>query len=405
MVQSRWRAEYYSCECKSVTSLRAKRSNLTVKIKNQKSKIKSFKKFLLTLPLFAFLPLFSFPQQSTIVSASASPVDTSKIDTNYVKLYKNQLIVALWQSERSFDLTLAQKMVADSGLSTINYIANSNHVSGVSLDFDILSLAFGYRSVPSGDKRTGSTDYLDFGFNINTSGLRFENSYKRYTGFYDKNTPKYVQPFNLDSTPYFQNPSMNIRVIKSKMIYAISHKRFSLSGAYANVRRQVKSAGSVLLVYNFYGLSMRCNSSIIPPPLQKYYGPVWDGLNRMNIYAFSAGAGLTRTFVIFKKFYINFFGSLGLERQYRHFYTYPENAHFRYWKTWFAGDWRTALGYNGKRFFIRATSIYDLNNYESNDLRFEMKFIMGSFDFGYRFNFKPPKPYRKFQETKAYKML
>lgn len=371
-------------------------------MKEQSQKSKDL--FIICLILtFSPFPLFSFPQQSTMVSASATSIDTGKIDTNYLKVYKNKLIVALWQSERRFEILLAPKIVSMPG-DSINYIANSNHVSGVSLDFDILSLAFGYRSVPSSDKRTGSTNYLDFGVNINTSGLRFENNYRRYTGFYDKNTPNYVQPFT-DTTFYFQNPSLNIRQIKSKMIYAISHKRFSLSGAYANVKRQVKSAGSVLLVYNFYGLSMRCHSSIIPPPLQKYYGPVWDGLNRMNIYAFSAGVGLTRTFVIFKKFYINFFGSLGLERQYRHFYTYPENAHFSYWKTWFAGDWRTSLGYNGKRFFIRATSIYDLNNYESKDLRFEMKFIMGSFDFGYRFNFKPPKPYRKFQETKAYKML
>jgi len=295
-------------------------------------------------------------------------------------------------------------MSVDSGLSTINYIANSNHVTGVSLDYDILSLAFGFRSVPSGNTRTGNTDYFDIGANINTSGFRFENSYKRYTGFYDKNTPKYVQPFT-ETTPYFQNPSLNIRVIKSKLIYTISHKKFSLSGAYANVKRQVKSAGSVLLVYNFYALSMYSDSSMIPVPLQKYYGIVWDGLNKMNIYAYSAGAGLTRTFVIWKKFYFNVLLALGYERQYRHFYTYPDNVHYSYWKTWFAGDWRTSIGYNGKRFFIRTTSIYDLNNYESKDLKFEMKFFAGSFDFGYRFKFKAPKPYRKFQETNLYKML
>ncbi|MBI3502562.1 MAG: DUF4421 family protein [Bacteroidetes bacterium] len=361
-------------------------------------------KKIVSLFLFIFSFLFLFSQKSTSVSASATSSDTNKTDTNYVKFYKNKLVIALWQSERNFDITIAQKNFPDSGKSTVNYIANSNHVSGISLDYDILSLAFGYKSIPSGDKRTGNTNYLDLGANINTSGFRFENSYRRYTGFYDKNTPKYVQPFT-DTTFYFQNPSLTIHQIKSKLIYTISHKRFSLSGAYANVKRQIKSAGSILLVYNFYGLSMRSDSSFIPPLLQKYYGPVWDGLHRMNIYAYSAGAGITRTFVFFKRFYLNFFASLGLERQYRHFYFYSENYHYSYWKTWFAGDWRTAFGYNGKRFFIRISSIYDLNNYESNALRFEMKFIMGSFDFGYRFNFKPPKPYRKFQETKFHKML
>lgn len=343
-------------------------------------------------------------QNATTVSAGVSDSGIKKIDTNYVKLYMDKLVVALWQSARSYDITLAQKMSADSGLSTINYIANSNLVTGISLDYDILSLAFGFRSVESGTARTGNTDYFDIGANINTRGFRFENSYKRYTGFYDKNTSKYTQPFG-DSSNYFQCPSMNIRVIKSKLIYSISSKKFALGAAYANVKRQVKSAGSILLLYNFYALSMYADSSIIPPPIQKYYGVIWDGLNKMNIYAYSAGAGFTRTFVFWKKFSFNVLFALGLERQYRHFYTYPENVHYKYWKTWFAGDWRTSLGYNGKRFFIRATSIYDLNNYESTDLKFEMKFISGSFDFGYRFNFKAPKPYRKFQETKLYKIL
>lgn len=325
-------------------------------------------------------------------------------DTNYVKFYKDKLILALWQSVRSFDIMLSQKMMPDSGLSSINYIANSNQVTGLSVDFDILSFSFGFRSVPLGDDRTGNTDYLDLGLNLTTRGFRFENSFKRYTGFYDKNTPKYISSFT-DSTPYFQNPSLNLQMVKSKLLYAFRNKRFALGAAYANAKRQVKSAGSVLLVGNFYALSMSSDSSMIPPPLYPYYGIVWDGFNKMNIYAFSAGAGLTRTFVFWKNCYLNILLSLGLERQYRHFYTYPENAHLNYWKTWFASDWRTALGYNGKNFFIRISNIIDITNYEANDLKFEMQFIAGSFDFGYRFNFKTPKVYKKFQETGLYKML
>ena len=365
----------------------------------------------LLITIFYFLLTFNsylvFSQQPNVISATASGTDDSiKIDTSYLKSYDDKLILGLWQSERRFDITLDQKIYSDTSIhSGINYIANANHISGVSLDYDIIGLAFGYKSVPSGNTRTGNTEYLDLGLNINTSGFRFENSFRRYSGFYDNNTRNYVHPFNDTTTPYFQNPSLNIRQIKSKLIYTISHKRFSLSSAYANQKRQVKSAGSILLIYNFYALSMNSDSSFIPPPLQKYYGFIWDGLNRLNIYAYSAGVGATRTFVFWKKFYLNIFLGIGYEEQYRHFYTYPENVHFSYWKTWYAGDWRTSVGYNGKRFFMRATSIYDLNNYESQDLKFRMNFVMGSFDFGYRFNFKAPKPYKKFRETKVYKML
>jgi len=344
-------------------------------------------------------PLLLFSQQPGAASAEFS--SSKGVDTNYIKNYKDKLILALWQSERRFDISMAQTINADSGLSKINYVANSNQVTGVSLDFDIIGFAIGFRSVPNRDKRTGNTDYLDLGLNFTTKGIRFENSFKRYTGFYDANTKNYTIPFN-DTTPYFQNPSMNIRVVKSKVIYSINKNKFALGAAYANTKRQIKGAGSWLVVGNFYGLSMNADSSLIPNPVQPYYGIVWDGFNKMNIYAYSFGAGGTRTFVFWKNFYFNVLASIGLEKQFRHFYTYPEDVHFSYWKTWFAADWRVALGYNNKNFFMRLTSISDINRYDAKDMQLGLTFVGGSFDIGYRFGIKPPKVYKKFQETKLY---
>lgn len=355
--------------------------------------------FLLQLCLLCWFCFF-FAQKT-----SASSIDTSRIDTNYVKFYKDKLILSLWQSERRFDVLLLQKSIPEfTDSSAINYIANSNHVSGISVDYDIIGFAFGYRSVPSGNKRTGNTDYIDLGLNINTRRFRLENSWKRYTGFYDANTPRYIKPFH-DSVPYVQFPKMSIRIVKSKFIYTFNKRRFALGAAYANVKRQVKTSGSWLIVGNFYTMNLFSDSSIIPAPLRNYYGGYWDGLNKINVYAFSAGFGGSRTFVFWKRFFFNVFVSLGLENQYRHYYTFPENNHVRYWRAWFVGDWRTGIGYNSKRFFIRVTGIYDITDYESTAHTFKMTFYAGSFDLGYRFNFRSPKLYRKLQESKLYKML
>ena len=353
------------------------------------------------LPAALCQPVFA--QQSG--SANMSAKDSSRIDTNYVKNYKDKLIIGLWQSERSFNILIDEKIGgADTNKSAMNYIANSNHVSGIAVDYDLIGFAFGYKSVPSGNTRTGNSDYLDFGLNFNTRGLRLENSFKRYSGFYDNNSPTYIHPFT-DTTKYFQNPSMSVRVIKSKLLYTFRKKKFTLGAAYANVKRQVRSKGSWILAGNFYALNLFSDSSIVPLPLRKEYGTTWSGLNRMNVYAYSAGAGYTYTLVFWRNFYFNFLGSLGLETQLRHYYTTPAHEHFHSWKTQSAVDWRVSFGYNGKRFFMRASSIYDINNYDTKDLQFGMKFIAGSFDFGYRFNLKTPKVYKKFQETKLYKKL
>ncbi len=371
-----------------------------MKITNRKIKVRRV--FLLTFFIFSFYTFLFSQQDGTVASASLNV--PAKTDTNYIRSYDDKLILGLWQSESSFDMKLDQKMKISNGKSAMDFIANSNHASGVSFDYDVIGFDFGYKSIPSGDKRTGNTDYTDLGLNISTSGFRFENSFRRYSGFYDKNTPNYVVPFT-DSTNYFQNPSMTISQVKSKLIYTLKRKRFALGGAYANNKRQVKSAGSVLLIFNFYSLSMKSDSSVIPSPLKNFYAPVWDGFNKMNVYAFSSGAGLTRTFVIFKKIYFNVLFGLGLEMQNRHYYSLHEGGQINYWQASLASDWRTALGYNGKKFFIRITGIYDFNTFDSRDLKFGLQYYVGEFDFGYRFNFKPPKPYRKFQETKLYKFI
>ncbi len=344
----------------------------------------------------------AFSQQSS--SISISTIDTNRIDTNYIKFYEDKLIIGLYQSERSFDILIDQNLKTDTNKTAVNYIANSNHVSGISVDYDIIGFDFGYKSVPSGNARTGNSDYLDLGLTINTRGLRFENSFKRYSGFYDNNSANYIRPFT-DSTNYYQNPGMNLRVIKSKMIYTFNKRKFALGAAYANVKRQVRSKGSWLVIGNFYTLNLYSDSSIIPRPLRNGYSPVWDEFHRMNVYAYSAGFGGTYTLVFWKYFYFNFLASFGIEAQYRHLNAVPENTRFTSWKVQYAGDWRVSLGYNAKRFFMRASSIYDINNYDSQALSFGMTFIAGSFDFGYRFNLKTPGPYKKFQETKLYKMM
>ena len=348
---------------------------------------------------------FIFSQENNNTQVSITSTNKNKIDSNYVKFYKDKLIVALWQSERSFDILLNQRLYNYIGTNTaVNYIANSNNVTGLSVDYDIIGLALGFRSIPSGDDRTGNSKYIDFGFNINTSGFRFENSYKRYIGFYDDNSANYIKPF-INSTPYYQNPDLRLRVAKSKLLYTFNKRKFALSAAYANVKRQIRSQGSWIAVGNFYSFNFSTPSYIAPIPLKSFYGSTWGSFNKMTVSAFSAGFGATYTLVIFKGFYLNFLGSLGLERQYRRYYTYPDNKIASYWKTRGAADWRSSLGFNGKRFFIRISGIYDFNNYESRELEFKMQFYAASFDFGYRFNFKAPAPYKKFQDSNIYKRL
>jgi hypothetical protein len=357
---------------------------------------------LLYLLLFA-LPLFSQESGANKVRVSAGQSD--KLDTLYVQSYEDKLVVGVWQSSKTFLLDVNERMTGYMGVNTaVGYVANSKSVSGFSMDYDIIGLSFGFRSLPSGDETVGNSKYVDFDLTINTSGFRFENSYRRYIGFYDDNSPNYIKPFD-ESTHYYQNNDLRLRITKSKIIYLFNKKKFALSAAYANTKRQIKSKGSWIAVSNVYNLNLSDPNQILPTPLMSFYGADYSNLNRLSTTALSAGLGATYTFVIFKRFYFNFLFSLGLETQHRRYFFYQNTQKESSFNLRPASDWRLAFGFNAKRVFMRTTVVYDFNNYSSKKLSLELRLYTFSLDLGYRFNFKPPTPYKKFQASKLYNKM
>ena len=63
--------------------------------------------------LISILSLFLFINQFLIAK---------DLDTNYVRKYKNKLVIGYFQSYRRYELTIGQKIIPDStGLSNLKY--------------------------------------------------------------------------------------------------------------------------------------------------------------------------------------------------------------------------------------------------------------------------------------------
>jgi hypothetical protein len=349
--------------------------------------------------LFVLLPGFAVP------AAAGDSLPPPKYDTTYIAKYFDKLVLGLYQSARRYDILMEQFVTQDTLAgkpSNANYFADANNVTGFSFDYDIIGFSFALKSASAyPESKVGKTTYYSYGVSFTTKGLRLENSIKKYRGFYDKHSPVYDTAFS-DTTKYFQNPSMSIFTYKTKAIYTFKKRKFALSSSYANVSRQLKSAFSWILVGNVYMLDMRADSSLVPKPIQPFYGTEWDDMNRMKVLGFSAGGGPSGTLVIKKKFFVNFLLSLGLEAQHRAYSTRSGDASLSIWQPSLASDWRFSIGYNGPRFFMRLSNIVDYNYFYTDAIHISQKFISGEFSFGYRFKVKTPKLYRKFQDTKIY---
>lgn len=328
-------------------------------------------------------------------------------DTNYYRKYPDRFIVTLSQSYRQYDIRFAQTLTHDSlGWGAPKMIADGNAVTGISLDFDKISFCFGIRSVPPTDsvqRQKGRTKYSSYSLSFSFYRFRFETSYRKYNGFYDMKTPMYDTTFNQHGI-YYQNPSMALRSIRVKTLFIFNKRKFSYSSAYFNTQRQIKSAGSLLLCSNAYDYSFTADTSLIPVASRPFYGQ-YGLMDQYRVQGVSIGPGYSFNLVLFKTLYLNMTLTSGFDFQHRNITSYNDSYSSKNWRIGAAGDFRAALGLNGKRMFFSVTYRVDYNSYMNEGMHIEPRFHQIDFNFGYRFRLKRGRLYKKLNENKWYQLI
>lgn len=329
-------------------------------------------------------------------------------DTNYVRTFPDRFIFTLAQSYREYDFAFSQAMSVDTfGFGSPIMKAGTNWSPGVSIDFDKISLSFGLgKAEATSDEihKYGTTTHSALNFSFSAYRFRVESSYRNYHGFYYANSRVY-DSLGFDSTGVFlQNPSMNLRSLRVKTIFIFNKKHFSYASAYYNTQRQLKSAGSFLLLNNIYQNLMSTDSSFIPSPSQSLFGD-YAKMNYFKVSGISFGPGYSYNLVLWKTLYANATLTSGLDFQHRTFKTSLGDEPADYWKIGLASDFRIALGLNGKRWFFSLTGRYDINRYDSKDIKIKTTYAAGDINLGYRFRAPHGKLVRKMKANRWYQML
>jgi len=328
-------------------------------------------------------------------------------DTNYIKLYPDRFIVTFSQSYRQFDVNSFQTLTHDTlNLGSPKMVADANVSSGLSIDYDKISISFGlktYPSTPDDIRKKGKTTYKAFSFSFGYYRFRFEASYRDYHGFYDLQTPKYDTSYKHTGI-YAQNPSMDVRSVRIKTFFIFNKKKFSYGAAYFDTDRQMKSAGSLLLINNVYDYLFKSDTSLIPALSRADYLQ-YGNLNYFRVQGISIGPGYSYNLVLWKTLYANITLTSGFDFQHRTYSTSDGSYNSSFWRVGAAADARFAIGLNGKRCFASLTFLGDYNNYLSSGLRIEPEFKAVDFNFGYRFPFKERKWVKWMKANKIYQWL
>ena len=344
-----------------------------------------------------FLVILFFISSITYTQAQKKAWDT----TYYVK-HKDKLIISIFQSYRNYGMGLSQKLIKDSlNQSEVEYIAESNLVSGIEINYDKFNFSFGWKNPSNNVAKKGDTKYRNLNLNIGGNRWLLENSYRSYKGFYNKNTSRYDTTF-FTTGIYDQNPRISSESYKTKFLFFTNANKFSFKSGYSSSYHQLKTAFSFVLSANIHYNRVNSDSSFFPLPVRRYYD-THQSLIGLNVFSFSVYGGGSLNLVLWKHLLMNFTLIIGPEEQWRNYNYLNTHKSQTLFYTSVSGDFRASIGYSHKHFFMLLNTTSDFSWYNASQITFLSRYGAVNFLIGARIPTKPGKLYRKFQETKLYK--
>ncbi len=333
--------------------------------------------------LFCLTVFFSFAQKYKAKRDSIYLFN--RIDTNYIKSYKDQLNARLVAVVRSNTFSITNKLTQQK----LEYGINTNLNMGVGFSFKSIGFEILYNppglAINTDDDKFGKSK--QFGISSSANGRKFiYDAYYRYnqgfhtTGFYKvPNDTTYDYYRRSDIQNYSAGLSVN---------YIFNNKKFSIAAPYNLTQKQNKMAGSFLLgTYAFY-YGITADSLIYPDTLYKNFKPDVQFANATSL-TYGVSVGYTYTFVFFKNWFFNLYILPGISLQ--QFYavnTFDKKTYGRN-NASVSFQSRFSLGFNKPRYFIGISWVG--NNFAiSDDPNSSVNFKYGTFRFyyGHRFDLR-----------------
>ncbi len=303
--------------------------------------------------------------------------------STYIKTYEDDIIAKGFVNNRGLGIRILPRGQREN----INYQPNVIGTIGAGVVFKRIAVNVGFRLAEESpqnqlrQQQRGDSRYFDLQINRFGRKLGFDIYYQDYKGYYMRN-PESVYP-NWISAIYPHRPDIDLFNFSGNVYYVFNNEKFSYRATHVHDEQQLQSAGSFILTGALAYSELFADSSLVPWPKVAEYGP---GFSQGIFYSIAVVPGYAHTFVL-HKFYFNLSGSASLGLQWQR-YRLRDEPRFRDLAPLAKFIGRTAVGYNGDRFFSALTFYLDTQNVRVGRLMYVTNITSATLLFGYRFQTK-----------------
>ncbi len=285
------------------------------------------------------LSVFFLYAQKNVEAKNERKKARSLYDTSYYSSYNYLITGRFYFSKKytSFNLRNLQQGLA------LKYFPNTTLNMGVGATYKwaTLNLAYGFGFLNPEDGK-GKTKYLDLQMHNYGRKVIVDIFGQFYNGFYLNN-----DQITDAAGEYYKRPDLKVRIFGVSGQYLFNYDRFSYRAAFLNNEWQKKSAGSMLLGWEFFLGQSTADSSMVPTPLKAPPGdapPAGDvNVNRVEFIETGPNVGYAYTYVYKKHWFLA--GSLTVSLDYG--------------KSVMKGDTRVQKEAFSPNYFVRAVAGYN----------------------------------------------
>ncbi|MEN8201594.1 MAG: DUF4421 family protein [Bacteroidota bacterium] len=290
---------------------------------------------------------------------------TPKYDTNYIKVYRDELTTRVFLARKQNGLNLSERLF-NPGL---KYRTNDNLQLGLGYTYSFLNinLAFKLPFINADDDIYGESRYTDLSVQTNFRSLMFDLYLQWNRGYYMAN-PEDFSLVRLTDISKPQRGDMRTSLVGFNVHYLFNSERFSYKASFLQNEFQKRSAGTPIAGAEAYWMLSLADSSISPilADGSTYFSE--GAFNQADLYNFGFNGGYAYTFVWNERIYVSVTSTVGLSGGY-HVIHNTEDSYTccQGFSAGITNNTKLSIGYNNNRYYVGISYV-----------RFSMSQLVGS---------------------------
>ena len=297
-----------------------------------------------------------------------------QVDTNYIKVYKDELTTRLYIARKQNGYTLSDRLYQP----WIKYKTNDNILLGMGYTYSFLTINLGVKLpfVNEDDELYGKSKYIDLQTNFLFRTYIVELYLQWNTGYYLSNPDDVYDSWNNNEDIMPQRGDMRTNIVGLNVQRLFNSSRYSYKASFWQNEFQKRSAGTAIVGAEAYWMlgmtdSLMVESSI---PASGFMGD--SAFNQNDMYNVGLNGGYAYTFVWAEKLSLSLSTSFGLSGAYSRVHYSPDSYTLEKGiSIGISNTTRISLGFNSPKYYVGLS--YS---------RFSMSNMAGSYRDWYSYN-------------------